>query len=39
MSSATCKKREAVIKAEADCEEVKVENSVFIIDSDIEQKP
>ena len=38
MSSATCKK-EAIVKAEADCEEVKVENSVFIIDSDIEQKP
>ena len=37
MSSA--KKEEAVVKAEADCEEVKVESSVFIIDSGIEKKP
>ena len=39
MSSANIK-REAVIKAEADSEvEVKIEQAVFCIDSDIEEKP
>ena len=39
MSSANIK-REAVIKAEADSEvEVKVEQAVYCIDSDIEEKP
>ena len=39
MSSAIPCQQEAVVKAEADCEDIKVETLVFIIDDDIEKKP
>ena len=39
MSSAIPCKQEAVVKAEADSEEVKIEQSVFVIDPEVERKP
>ena len=39
MSSAIPCKQEAVVKAEADSEEVKIEQSVFVIDPEVKRKP
>ena len=39
MDSAKAVKKEAVVKAEADSEEIKIEQAVFAIDDSIEAKP